>query len=186
MLCRTQHQDEFSSVMVILCDYKLRKFQRRMLAPDEVLVTKMSEIEEALYRSKTKLNAALARSRIKSRVLSIDWLLPDSVRKNEKIGSRMHVTCWVNFIKTTSDSHCTLHTRKHVPCSSTYVILVRTFRYASPSLWSQVPDSFRQTQPIFLFHGLPLLCVSHRIVLLIHYSHTIVHEYLSIPLSIPA
>jgi len=62
----------------------------------------MSQIEEALYRSKTKLNAALARSRIKSRVLSIDWLLPDSVRKNDKIGCRMHVTCWVNFVKTRS------------------------------------------------------------------------------------
>jgi len=65
-----------------------------------VIVPKMEHIEEALYRSKTKLNAALARSRIKSRVLSIDWLLPDSVRKNEKIGCRMHVTCWVNCVKT--------------------------------------------------------------------------------------
>ena len=65
-----------------------------------VTAPKMEHIEEALYRSTTKLNAALARSRIKSRVLSIDWLLPDSVRKNEKIGCRMHVTCWVNYVKT--------------------------------------------------------------------------------------
>lgn len=100
-----QHQDEFSSVMVILCDYKLRKFQRRMALSDEVIVEKMSQIEEALYRSKTKLNAALARSRIKSRVLSIDWLLPDSVRNNDKIGCKMHVTCWVNFVKTRSQKH---------------------------------------------------------------------------------
>jgi len=71
-----------------------------MPAADEEIVPKMSEIEEALYHSKTKLNAALARSRIKSRVLSIDWLLPDSVRKNDKIGNRMHVSCWVNFVKT--------------------------------------------------------------------------------------
>jgi len=98
----SQHQSEFSSVMVILCDYKLRKFQRRLPEPDEVTVPKMSQIEEALSQSKTKLNAALARSRIKSRVLSIDWLLPDSVRKNDKIGNRMHVTCWVNFVKTRS------------------------------------------------------------------------------------
>ena len=66
--------------MVILCDYKLRKFQRRLAAPDEAeaaraapekaapdraaperaapdeaVVKKMLEIEEALYRSKTKL-----------------------------------------------------------------------------------------------------------------------------------
>ena len=105
--------------MVILCDYKLRKFQRRLLVPDEVVVTKMSAIEEALYRSKTKLNAALARSRIKSRVLSIDWLLPDSVRKNDKIGNRMHVTCWVNFVKTrsyTAHKHTSVRLRRHV-CS---------------------------------------------------------------------
>jgi len=41
-----QHQDDFSSVMVILCDYKLRKFQRRMLAADEVVVAKMSQIDD--------------------------------------------------------------------------------------------------------------------------------------------
>jgi len=86
--------------MVILCDYKLRKFQRRMPESDEVIVDKMCAIEESLSQSKTKLNAALARSRIKSRVLSIDWLLPDSVRKNEKIGNRMNVSCWINFVKT--------------------------------------------------------------------------------------
>lgn len=85
--------------MVILCDFKLRKFQRRLLKPGEILDPKLSQIEEALYRTKVKLDAALARSRIKSQVLSIDWLLPDTVRKNDKIGANMHVTCWVNFLK---------------------------------------------------------------------------------------
>lgn len=85
--------------MVILCDFKLRKFQRRLLTPGEVIVPKMSYIEEALYRSRTRLNAALARSRIKLQVLSIDWLLPDSVRRNDLIGSKMHVSCWVNSLK---------------------------------------------------------------------------------------
>ena len=107
-----QHQDDFSSVMVILCDFKLRKFQRRMLAGDEAVVGKMSQIEDALYRTKTRLNAALARSRIKSRVLSIDWLLPDSVRKNDKISCRMHVTCWVNFVKTRFSLSSTARVRR--------------------------------------------------------------------------
>ena len=85
--------------MVILCDFKLRKFQRRLMTPGEQLVPKMSSIENAIYRSRVRLNAALARSRIKSQVLSIDWLLPDSVRKNDTIGAKMHVSCWVNGLK---------------------------------------------------------------------------------------
>jgi len=120
--------------MVILCDYKLRKFQRRMISADEVIVDKMSHIEEALYRSKTKLNAALARSRIKSRVLSIDWLLPDSVRKNDKIGSRMHVTCWINLIKTR------LHTVTHA-----HSVVGRWKLDMSPRV------SVRKSAPIFVY-----------------------------------
>jgi len=85
--------------MVILCDFKLRKFQRRLLAPGEEINPKMSSIEDAVYRSRIRLNAALARSRIKSQVLSIDWLLSDSVRKNDTIGAKMHVACWVNCLK---------------------------------------------------------------------------------------
>jgi len=85
--------------MVILCDFKLRKFQRRLTTLDDVIVPKMSCIEEDLHRSKTRLNAALARSRIKSQVLSLEMLLPDSVRKNDEIGAKMHVCCWVNCLK---------------------------------------------------------------------------------------
>ena len=95
----SQCEDDLSAVMVILCDYKLRKFQRRLQTPGEVIVPEMSYIEDALHRSKIRLNAALARSRINSQVLSIDWLLPDSVRNNDKIGSSMHVSCWVNYLK---------------------------------------------------------------------------------------
>ena len=87
--------------MVILCDFKLRKFQMRSPLPGEVLDSDLTEIEQMLYGCKTKLDAALARSRIKACVISIDHLLPESVRKNDKLGANMCVHCWVNFIKTT-------------------------------------------------------------------------------------
>lgn len=97
-----QFKEDYSQVMVILCDFKERKFQiRQPPEPKETSIPSLSQIEDALNTCKTKLNAALARSRIKARVLSIDHLLPDSVRQNDKIGSNMHMYCWVNQIKTT-------------------------------------------------------------------------------------
>ena len=88
--------------MVVLCDFKLRKFQIRTPLPGESLDPHLSEIEDMLYKCKTKLDAALARSRIKACVISIDHLLPESVRKNEKLGANMCIHCWVNLIKTKS------------------------------------------------------------------------------------
>jgi hypothetical protein len=106
--------------MVILCDFKLRKFQRRLLASDEQIVPRMSQIEDAIYRAKTKLNAALARSRIKSRVQSIDWLLPASIRMNDRLGSRQYVTCWVNFIKARTSRVQSAHIRSsNLPAMAT-------------------------------------------------------------------
>ncbi|ELU08213.1 hypothetical protein CAPTEDRAFT_197530 [Capitella teleta] len=97
-----QFKEDYIQVLIILCDFKERKFQLRSVKPgeEELEIPKLRSIEEALSVCKTKLDAALARSRIKARVLSVDHLLPDSVRQNEKIGSNMHVYCWVNKIKT--------------------------------------------------------------------------------------
>ncbi len=60
----------------------------------------LSEIENALYSCKTKLNAALARSRIKACVLTVDHLLPETVRQNDKYASKMNVSMWINTVKT--------------------------------------------------------------------------------------
>ncbi|ELT91030.1 hypothetical protein CAPTEDRAFT_220169 [Capitella teleta] len=97
-----EFKEDYSQVMVMLCDFKERKFQPRTIhgSEDPTDIPALKSIENALLVSKTKLNAALARSRIKARVLSIDHLLPDSVRQNDKIGSNMHMYCWVNHIKT--------------------------------------------------------------------------------------
>lgn len=60
----------------------------------------MWEVEVALWESRTKLAAAVARLRIQHSALSLSDLLPNHL-KNDKIGEcvRGAVTCWVNLKK---------------------------------------------------------------------------------------
>lgn len=85
--------------MVILCDYQSRKFQRRTPFKDEVLDQVASDVEDAICDVKTKLNAALARHRIKASAPSIEFLLPEAVRSKEAIGSKTPVYAWINQVK---------------------------------------------------------------------------------------
>ena len=85
----------------MLCDFQKRRFQQRWPLPDEELDQNLVDIERAILLMKTKLNAALARSRIRARVLSVDSMLPDTVRENERISSGMRIHCWVNRLNTT-------------------------------------------------------------------------------------
>lgn len=107
--------------MVILCDFTIRKFQRRLATTmkpppmyvqhhqrnteadksrdEDADVEYISDIEDALYRCRVKLSAAHARSRIRARVLTIDSLLPSNVRQNDELASKMNVCSWVNFCK---------------------------------------------------------------------------------------
>ena len=104
-----QYVDDFAVVMVTLCDYMTRKFQRRMRTPsssaagagattsDDVTSNDVIRsgdvssgesaylvgIENALHSCRTKLKSSHARSRITHQVLSIDDLLPSSVRAND-------------------------------------------------------------------------------------------------------
>lgn len=98
LLCYTnkQHMEDFNIVMVILCDFQKRKFQLRLPHPGEELISKINKIENAIYRFKTKLDAALARSRIQARVQSLDFLLPEKIRQNGIVGENMEVCCWLN------------------------------------------------------------------------------------------
>jgi len=52
-------------VYVVLWDYQSRKFQQRTPFKDEVLDEVVRSVEEAIIEYKTKLNASLARHRIK-------------------------------------------------------------------------------------------------------------------------
>jgi len=112
-----QYADDFAVVMVTLCDYMMRKFQRRIrrkpqqsmtsssgitssdISDDDYEIAYLVSIEDALHSCRTKLKASHARSRIAAQVLSIDALLPSSVRKNDQLSSRMIVSAWVNFCK---------------------------------------------------------------------------------------
>ena len=124
--------EELAVVIVILCDFTIRKFQRRRssttsrLPLSEPIKTQiktssskapppedaaaetedipyLTRIEDALCRCRTKLSAAHARSRIRARVLSIESLLPSNVRQNDELASRMNVCSWVNYAKTRCD-----------------------------------------------------------------------------------
>jgi len=112
-----QYVDDLAVVMVILCDYVMRKFQRRIrrrphpsvTSPPAGTASDVSDddgesaylvgIEDALDSCRTKLQASHARSRITAQVLSIDALLPSNVRQNALLSSNMLVSAWVNFRK---------------------------------------------------------------------------------------
>ena len=117
-----QYVDDFAVVMVTLCDYMTRKFQRRLRRTPRPSVTSSATattprdvsdddcesaylvgIEDALHSCRTKLKSSHARSRIAHQVLSIDALLPSSVRQNDQLSSNMTISAWVNFRKSRYD-----------------------------------------------------------------------------------
>ncbi|KAL3880122.1 hypothetical protein ACJMK2_032391 [Sinanodonta woodiana] len=88
--------------MVVLWDYQSRKFQQRTSIPGEVLDPDVQQVEDAIWELKTKLNASLARHRIKAAAPSLEFLLSDKVRSIEEISSRLPVYVWVNQLKTSA------------------------------------------------------------------------------------
>ncbi|CAF1217904.1 unnamed protein product [Didymodactylos carnosus] len=96
-------RDEYSLVCTVLYDYLSRKFQVRDNPPDvnepnnDVLIT---QTENSILQLKTHLAAALARNRIKAQALSIEELLPESLREVQQHGAELPVYSWVNLLKT--------------------------------------------------------------------------------------
>ena len=86
--------------MVVLWDYQNRKFQQRTPQKDEFLDPVVQQVEEAIIEYKTKLNASLARHRIKASAPSLEFLLPEKVRSQEDLASKLPVYVWVNNLKT--------------------------------------------------------------------------------------
>ncbi|XP_070552991.1 putative methyltransferase NSUN7 isoform X2 [Ptychodera flava] len=86
--------------MVILQDMQDRRFAKRHKMPDEPFIDHVSEVEDDLNAYKTKLNAALAKNRIKFKAPSIEFLLPENVRERETKAVATLVYAWVNQIKT--------------------------------------------------------------------------------------
>lgn len=112
--------DDYAVVMVTLCDYMMRKFQRRLRRNHHPSVTSSAAatsndvndddyesaylvgIEDALHSRTTKLKSSHARSRINAQVLTIDALLPSSGRQYDHLSPRVIVSAWVNFRKARS------------------------------------------------------------------------------------
>ncbi|XP_041038852.1 putative methyltransferase NSUN7 [Carcharodon carcharias] len=93
--------DATSLVVIMLYDYQDRKFQPRSISEaKEDIIPEVREVERSLFNFKTKLAAALARCRIKNDAISIDLILPESVRNQERRASSLPLYVWVNVLKT--------------------------------------------------------------------------------------
>ncbi|KAJ6668528.1 hypothetical protein lerEdw1_012010 [Lerista edwardsae] len=101
--------DLTSLVVVILYDLQDRKFEPRYNTDDEEPIAEVQEVENYLYSFKTKLAAALARCRIKHDALSIEYILPETIRRQEQRASALPLYAWVNTLKISlEDVHSSL------------------------------------------------------------------------------
>ncbi|MBN3271831.1 NSUN7 methyltransferase, partial [Polyodon spathula] len=94
------HDDLTSLVVVMLYDFQDHNFQPRLCLADEQEIEEVREVEKCLNSFKTKLAASLARCRIKLSILTIDYLLPETVRTKQERASTLPLYAWVNTVKT--------------------------------------------------------------------------------------
>ncbi|XP_042558737.1 putative methyltransferase NSUN7 [Clupea harengus] len=101
-LCQPMPDELMSLVAIMLYDFQDRKFVpwERPANEREESMPQVREVEECLLKSKTKLAASLARCRIKHDLLTIDCMLPDSVRKKQEKAGSQPLYAWVNTLKT--------------------------------------------------------------------------------------
>nr|XP_020641939.1 putative methyltransferase NSUN7 isoform X1 [Pogona vitticeps]XP_020641940.1 putative methyltransferase NSUN7 isoform X1 [Pogona vitticeps]XP_020641942.1 putative methyltransferase NSUN7 isoform X1 [Pogona vitticeps]XP_020641943.1 putative methyltransferase NSUN7 isoform X1 [Pogona vitticeps]XP_020641944.1 putative methyltransferase NSUN7 isoform X1 [Pogona vitticeps] len=91
--------DELTSlVVVMLYDLQERKFEARYI-DDEEPIAVVKEVECYLCSFRTKLAAALARCRIKHDALSIEHILPETIRKQEQRATALPLYAWINTLK---------------------------------------------------------------------------------------
>ncbi|XP_018419951.1 PREDICTED: putative methyltransferase NSUN7 [Nanorana parkeri] len=88
-----------SLVVVMLYDFQDRKFQPRYISNNDAVVEDVREVETFLNSYKTKLAAALAKCRIKYAAPTIDYILPETVRKQEQRASTVPLYAWINKTK---------------------------------------------------------------------------------------
>uniref|UniRef100_J3SCT3 Putative methyltransferase NSUN7-like n=1 Tax=Crotalus adamanteus TaxID=8729 RepID=J3SCT3_CROAD len=91
--------DLTSLVVVVLYDLQDRKFEARSVPEDEESIAEVQEVERYLCSFKTKLAAALARCRIKHDALTIEHILPETIRRQEQRASNLPLYAWVNTLK---------------------------------------------------------------------------------------
>ncbi|XP_017339057.1 putative methyltransferase NSUN7 isoform X1 [Ictalurus punctatus] len=101
--------DLMSLVAVMLYDLQDRKFlprERPANQDKQEEVAQVREVENCLLRFKTKLAASLARCRIKHDLLSIDCMLPESIRQRQERGSNLPMYAWINTLRTSMQDVC--------------------------------------------------------------------------------
>ncbi|XP_066498811.1 putative methyltransferase NSUN7 [Hoplias malabaricus] len=105
-LSQPMPEDLMSLVAVMLYDFQDRKFlPREGLAnqTEKEAEPAVRQVEKCLLKFKTKLAASLARCRIKHDLLTIDCILPDSVREKQERASNLPLYAWVNTLKTSME-----------------------------------------------------------------------------------
>ncbi|XP_062281246.1 putative methyltransferase NSUN7 [Scomber scombrus] len=95
--------DQMSLVAVMLYDLQDRKFLPRERQGDEEFVQEVRDVEICLLRFKTKLAASLARCRIKHDLLTIECILPESLKAKQERSSSLPLYAWVNALKGSLD-----------------------------------------------------------------------------------
>ncbi|XP_036439293.1 putative methyltransferase NSUN7 [Colossoma macropomum] len=104
-----QTPDDLTSlVVVMLYDLQDRKFQPRepLTGEGEGPIEEVRRVENSLFSFRTKLAASLARCRIKQNLLSIDDILPKSVREKHQRKHKLPLCAWVNTLKTSMEEVC--------------------------------------------------------------------------------
>ncbi|XP_073342581.1 putative methyltransferase NSUN7 [Pagrus major] len=102
-LTQSTADDQMSLVAVMLYDFQDRKFLPRKCQGEEKVLQKVRDVDNCLLRFKTKLAASLARCRIKHDLLSIECILPESVKIKQERSSCLPLYAWVNTLKSSLD-----------------------------------------------------------------------------------
>ncbi|XP_072288376.1 putative methyltransferase NSUN7 [Eucyclogobius newberryi] len=93
--------DQMSLVVVMLFDFLDRKFLPRKCKNTDVKEVRLVELH--LLRFTAKLAASLARWRIKYEILTIECMLPETVRIKQERASSLMLYAWVNSLKSSLD-----------------------------------------------------------------------------------
>ncbi|XP_054454057.1 putative methyltransferase NSUN7 [Anoplopoma fimbria] len=102
-LTQPMPDDQTGLIAVMLYDFQDRKFLPRERQGAEEIVQEVRDVESYLHRFKTKLAASLARCRIKHDLLSIEYILPESVKMKQERSSSLPLYAWVNTLKSSVD-----------------------------------------------------------------------------------
>ncbi|XP_042349616.1 putative methyltransferase NSUN7 [Plectropomus leopardus] len=102
-LTQPMPDDQMSLVAVMLYDFQDRKFLPWERQGVDEIVQEVRDVENYLLRFKTKLAASLARCRIKHDLLSIECILPESVKTKQERSSSLPLYAWVNTQRSSLD-----------------------------------------------------------------------------------